>query len=66
MKVGDLVKWNAANTWATSLPQGYHGLVIEVGAWVGRNDVKILWSSGHAAAHKSHNMEVISESRRPR
>ena len=62
MKVGDLVRYNTDNEkWAIGL--NLTGLVIEVGVYVGRKDVKILWNGGKTSTQKSSRLEVINESR---
>jgi hypothetical protein len=62
MKVGDLVKYNThTEKWAIGL--NLTGLVIEVGVYVGRKDVKILWNGGETSTQKSSRLEVINESR---
>ena len=60
MKVGDMVKFNANQMWA---PPYWRGIIIEVGVYVGRRDVKILARNGETQTHKSRELEVISESR---
>ena len=58
MNVGDLVKYNTyTEKWAVGL--GLIGLVIEVGVYVGRNDVKILWNHGETTTQKSSRLGVI-------
>ena len=58
MKVGDLVKYDPyTQRWAVGL--GLIGLVIEVGVYVGRNDVKILWNHGETTTQKSSRLVVI-------
>ena len=57
MKTGDLVAYKHSH------PKGI-GLILEVGVYVGRKDVKIYWPSLneiHTEFQKS--LEVISESR---
>jgi hypothetical protein len=62
VKVGDLVKYNThTEKWAVGL--NLTGLVIEVGVYVGRKDVRILWNGGKTTTQKSSRLEVISESR---
>ena len=64
MKVGDLVIFNANQKWAP-VPRPA-GLVIEVGVYVGRKDVKVLWSykgKKYWNTEKSRELEVLSESR---
>jgi len=59
MKVGDLVRYNTDNEkWAIGL--NLTGLVIEVGVYVGRKDVKILWNGGETSTQKSSRLEVIN------
>ncbi len=61
MKVGDLVKYNALQTRA--IPEKLTGLVIEIGIYVGRKDVKILWNhegQTYSCTEKSRELEVIS------
>ena len=60
VKVGDMVKFNANQMWA---PIGWRGIIIEVGVYVGRRDVKVLARNGKTQTHKSRELEVISESR---
>ena len=62
MKVGDLVTFNADQKWAPS-PR-IAGLVIEVGVYVGRKDVKVMWNykgKQYWNTEKSRELEVISE-----
>ena len=65
MKVGDLVKYDThTQKWAVGL--NLTGLVIEVGVYVGRKDVKVMWSfegKQYWNTEKSRELEVISESR---
>ena len=62
MKVGDLVRYNTyTEKWAVDL--NLIGLVIEAGVYVGRKDVKILWTHGETTTQKSSRLEVINESR---
>jgi len=62
MKVGDLVRYNTDNEkWAIGLR--LVGLVVETGVYVGRKDVKILWTHGETTTQKSSRLEVINESR---
>ena len=62
MKVGDLVKFNLhTQKWAVGL--NMIGIVVETGVYVGRKDVKILWTHGETTTQKSSRLEVISESR---
>ena len=62
MKVGDLVKYDTrTQKWAAGL--NLTGLVVEVGAYVGNKDVKILWNGGLTTTQKSSRLEVINESR---
>ena len=63
MKVGDLVTFNADQKWAP-VPR-IAGLVIEVGVYVGRKDVKVLWSykgKKYWNTEKSRELEVINGS----
>ena len=58
MKVGDLVKYDTrTQKWAVGL--GLVGLVVETGVYVGRKDVKILWSHGETSTQKSSRLVVI-------
>ena len=62
MKVGDLVIFNADQKWAP-VPRPA-GLVIEVGVYVGRKDVKVLWAykgKSYRNTEQSRDLEVISE-----
>ena len=64
MKVGDLVIFNADQKWAP-VPRNA-GLVIEVGVYVGRKDVKVMWNykgKQYWNTEKSHELEVINGSR---
>ena len=64
VKVGDLVIFNEHQKWAP-VPR-HPGLVIEVGVYVGRKDVKVMWSfegKQYWNTEKSRELEVISESR---
>ena len=56
MKIGDLVKY------PTRRPVR-QGIIIETGVYVGRKDIKVLWSNGTVWTERSKDMEVISESR---
>jgi hypothetical protein len=63
MKIGDLVRFDfKTQKWA---PNGYDwtGMIIEVGVYVGRKDVKVLWQDGSVQTDKSRRLEVINESR---
>ena len=58
MKVGDLVQYDPyTQKWAVGL--NLTGLVIEVGVYVGRKDVKILWTHGETTTQKSSRLVVI-------
>jgi len=62
MKVGDLVIFNKDQYWAP-VPRR-PGLVIEVGVYVGRKDVKVMWNykgKQYWNTEKSRELEVISE-----
>tara|TARA_R100001244_G_C5147946_1_gene129155 strand:- start:701 stop:895 length:195 start_codon:yes stop_codon:yes gene_type:complete len=62
MKVGDLVIFNEHQEWAP-VPR-HPGLVIEVGVYVGRKDVKVLWAyegKSYRNTEQSRDLEVISE-----
>ena len=64
MKVGDLVIFNEHQEWAP-VPR-HPGLVIEVGVYVGRKDVKVLWThkgKKYRCTEKSRELEVLNESR---
>ena len=64
MKVGDLVAFNEHQKWAP-VPR-HTGLVIEVGVYVGRKDVKVMWSykgKKYWNTEKSRELEVINEAR---
>ena len=64
MKIGDLVTFNANQMWAP-VPRPA-GLVIEVGVYVGRKDVKVLWAykgKSYWNTERSRDLEVINESR---
>jgi len=65
MKVGDLVKYNTyTEKWAVGL--NLIGLVVETGVYVGRKDVKVMWSykgKQYWNTEKSRELEVINESR---
>ena len=63
MKVGDLVIFNEHQKWAHRVQPG---LVIEVGVYVGRKDVKVLWThkgKKYRCTEKSRELEVLNESR---
>jgi len=53
MQVGDLIKCPALR----------YGIIIETGVYVGRKDIKVLWSDGDIWTEQSAKMECISESR---
>ena len=60
MKVGDLVQYNDR----TAIHDcGLVGLIIETGHWVGRRDVKIMWSGGDTRAEQSRFLELVYEAR---
>ena len=66
MKVGDLVLFESdvpesQRWWAGESVRT--GIVVEVGIYAGRKDVKILWSGGYRNTHRSTHLEVINESR---
>ena len=54
MKVGDLIK-------CPNRRPVRHGIIIETGVYVGRKDIKVLWSNGTIWTEQSKNMEVIKE-----
>jgi len=60
VKIGDLVKrrqWKDIEHNSTE-PNRLMGIVIESGVYVGRKDVKVMWSTG-INTEKSHKLEVI-------
>ena len=64
MKVGDLVIFNEHQMWAP-VPR-HPGLVIEVGVYVGRKDVKVMWNykgKQYRNTEKSRELVVINEAR---
>ena len=63
MKIGDLVR--VPIDWSSPLfgKEGTVGIIMETGVYVGRKDIKVLWSSGDICTEQSQNMELISESR---
>ena len=66
MKVGDLVMFESdvpksQRFWAGESVRT--GIVVEVGIYAGRKDVKILWGGGYRNTHRSTHLEVINESR---
>jgi len=66
MKVGDLVKFESDVPESQRFCTGEYvrtGIVVEVGIYAGRKDVKILWSGGYRNTHRSTHLEVINESR---
>jgi len=63
MKVGDLVIFNEHQTWAP-VPRRA-GLVIEVGIYPARKDVKVMWNYKGKSfwnTEMSQHLEVISGS----
>ncbi len=56
MKVGDLVKFRGE--WHTFL-----AVIIEVGVYAGRKDIKVLWTDGSVETEQSKSMVVVSEGR---
>ena len=56
MKVGDLIK-------CPNRRPVRQGIIMETGVYVGRKDIKVLWSNGDICTEQSQNMELISESR---
>ena len=66
MKVGDLVLFESDVPESQRFWTGESvrtGIVVEVGIYAGRKDVKILWSGGYTNTHRSTLLEGISESR---
>ena len=66
MKVGDLVMFESDVPESQRFWTGEYvrtGIVVEVGIYAGRKDVKILWSGGYTNTYRSTHLEVISESR---
>ena len=39
---------------------GWVGMIIEVGVYAGRKDVKVMWQDGSIQTDKSRRLEVIS------
>jgi len=39
------------------------GLIIETGHWVGRRDVKVMWSGADTRTEQSRFLELVYESR---
>ena len=59
MKVGDLVTYSSP-----AITGNFVGLIVEVGAWTGNADVKVLWTHENVAlTQKSSHLRVINESR---
>jgi hypothetical protein len=54
MQVGDVVKFQ--KTWIVAT-----GIIVEVGAYSGNRDIKVMWEDGVIFTEKSSNLEVISE-----
>ena len=65
MKVGDLVKFDFKTQTQKWAPTGYDwvGMIVEIGVYVGRKDVKVMWQNGSIQIDKSLRLEVINESR---
>ena len=60
MKVGDLIKFRGIGNGSL---WNAHAIIIEVGVYVGRKDIKVLWNNGDVETAQSKSMVVISESR---
>jgi hypothetical protein len=59
MKVGDLVTYKSAG-----ISESFAGLIVEVGAWTGNADVKVLWQHEKVAlTQKAAHLKVINEAR---
>ena len=54
MKVGDVVRPKLV--WIEAV-----GLVLELGAYTGNGDVKIMWEDGEVLTWQSDRLEVVSE-----
>ena len=66
MKVGDLVMFESDVPESQRFWTGESvrtGIVVEVGIYAGRKDVKILWSGGYINTHRSTHLEMINDSR---
>ena len=66
MKVGDLVMFESDVPESQRFWTGEYvrtGIVVEVGIYAGRKDVKILWSGEYINTHRSTHLEIINESR---
>tara|TARA_Y100000310_G_C20449338_1_gene699914 strand:+ start:101 stop:304 length:204 start_codon:yes stop_codon:yes gene_type:complete len=58
MKVGDLVTYSSP-----AITGNFVGIVVEVGAWTGNCDIKVLWSHEKVAVtQKSFHLKAINES----
>jgi len=60
VKVGDLVQFNDRTAIHNC---GLVGLIIETGHWVGRRDVKVMWSGADTRTEQSRFLELVYESR---
>jgi len=60
MKVGDLIKFRGMGNGSL---WGELAIIIEVGVYAGRKDIKVLWNNGDIDTAQSQSMVVISESR---
>ena len=66
MKVGDLVMFESDVPESQRFRAGEYvrtGIVVEVGIYAGRKDVKILWNGGYRNTHRSTHLKVINERR---
>ncbi len=54
MNVGDLIK-------CPNRRPVRHGIIIETGVYVGRKDIRVLWSNGNIWTERSKDMEVVKE-----
>ena len=54
MNVGDLIK-------CPNRRPVRHGIIIETGVYVGRKDIRVLWSNDNIWTERSKDMEVFKE-----
>lgn len=59
MKVGDLVKHRDARVF-TAAVRARTGIIIEVGVYVGRKDMLVLWSNGETTTNASAHLKIVN------
>ena len=59
MNVGDLVKHRDARVF-TAAVRARTGIIIEVGVYVGRKDMLVLWSNGETTTNASTHLKIVN------